>query len=367
VNNTTKMILEIISTGPLSRGEVVSRMPKKVDILLEDVLFHIISDLKIQEKAKVIEKGKLCNKCQKINDMDAQFCKSCGTRISGESLQPIKVPPEPAKLFEPQAPPEHPITLPKVPEIALQQESPALPKVPQKPPGEDKSQESPAIPPLLGKRSEEAPTISTQITGAALNLLSEETSQSDQDLIKILDAKYTKKYECDLCEIKCAYKDPFFLILNDVKNLREPFKKFDDFLRTKDLLIFSNFIYNFAQDQMKRYPKYSLNELPDIAYCIFSILSFHILEKADQKIRLNFAEKMKAWITDRFNKENPVISGKTSLIAEEIGAPLPTIKTGLLHIEENRCPFCYRKLDERILKLKIKGYPVDCPNCDHPL
>jgi hypothetical protein len=386
VNNTTKMILEIISTGPLSRGEVVSRMPKKVDILLEDVLFHIINELKIKDKAKVLEKGKLCNKCQKINDMDAQFCKSCGTRISGESLQPVKAPQEALESFKPQAPPEHPITLSKAPEITSPQESPAIPRVPQKPPEEASPQESPAIPrvpqkppegakpqtgpaspPLTPNKSEEAPAISMQITGTAINLLSEEPMQSDQDLIKILDAKYTKKYECDLCEIKCAYKDPFLQILNDVKNLKEPFKKFDEFLRTKDLMIFSNYIYNFAQEQMKQYPKYSLNELPDIAYCIFSILSFHILEKADQKIRLNFAEKMKAWITDRFNKENPAISGKAGLVTEDIGAPLPTIKMGLLHIEENRCPFCYRKLDERILKLKIKGYPVNCPNCDHLL
>ena len=407
VNDTTKMILEINSTGPLSRGEVVSRMPKKIDILLEDVLFHIINDLKIKEKAKVLEKGKLCNKCQKINDIDAQFCKSCGTRISGESLQPIKVPQEPPELFKPQEPPEYPITLPKTPEIARPQESPALPRVPRRFPEAKQPQESPALPkvpqkapevakpqerqalpkvpqkapevakPQTGpalpnpppKESEEAPTISAQITGSALDLLSEEPSQSDPALIKILDAKYTKKYECDLCEIKCAYKDPFLLILNDVKNLKEPFKKFDEFLRTKDLVIFSNFIYNFAQEQVKRYqnPKFSLNELPDIAYCIFSILCFHILEKADQKIRMNFAEKMKAWITDRFNKENPSISGKASLIGEEIGAPLPTIKTGLLHIEENRCPYCYKKLTERTLKLKIKGYPVDCPNCDHSL
>jgi len=405
VNNTTKLILEIISTGPLSRGEVVSRMPKKIDILLEDVLFHIINELKIKEKAKVLEKGKLCNKCQKINDIDAQFCKNCGIRISGESLQPIKAPQELPESFKPQAPPEHPIILPKAPKVANPQESPALPKMPQKPPEVASPQESPALPkmpqkppevaspqesPALPKvppkppegvkpqtgpalpsltpnKSEEAPTISTQITGTALNLLSEEPSQSDQDLIKFLDAKYTKKYECDLCEIRCAYKDPFLLILNDVKNLKDPFKKFDEFLRTKDLMIFSNYIYNFAQEQVKRYPKYSLNELPDIAYCIFSILSFHILEKADQKIRLNFAEKMKAWITDRFNKENPALSGKAGLVIEDIGASLPTIKTGLLHIEENRCPFCYRKLDERMLKLKIKGYPVNCPNCDHSL
>lgn len=368
INDTTNMILEIISTGPISRGEVVSRMPKKVDILLEDVLFHIISDLKIKEKAKVLEKGKLCNKCQKINEMDAQFCKSCGTRISGESPQPIKVQQEPSDLFKPQEPPEHPITLPKAPAIATPHESPALPKMPQKPAEDATAQEHPAIPTPAPKGSE-APIISTQITGTALNLLSGEPSQSDQDLIKILDAKYTKKYECDLCEIRCAYKDPFLLILNDVKNLKEPFKKFDEFLRTKDLMIFSNFIYNFAQEQMKQYPKsnFSLNEFPDIAYCIFAILSFHLLEKADQKIRLNFAEKMKAWIINRFNKENPTLSGKTNLVSEDIGAPLPAIKTGLLHIEENRCPFCYRKLDERTLKLKIKGYPVTCPNCDHSL
>ena len=349
VNNTTIMTLAIIFTNSSSQGETMSQIAKRIDILIEDILFHIINDLKIKEKAKIIEKGKQCNKCKKVNDLDAQFCKICGNKISEKPSKPSQEPPLespalprlPKKLSEPSRP---------------SQETSSISKT---------SHKSPKPPNLSQKTTTEAFAPSSQISSVVPDSL-EEQPQSTQGLIKVLDLKYPNKYECGLCEIKCAYKDPFILLLNDVKNLKEPFKKFDEFLHTKDLLYFSDFIYNFAQDQLKRYPKFSLNELPNIAYCIFSILSFHILEKADQKIRLTFAEKMKTQINDRFNKENTSLSDK-SLMGEDIGAAFPTIKTGLLHIEENRCPYCYRKFDERTLKLKIKGYPVNCPNCDHPL
>jgi len=373
VNNTTIMTLAIIFTNSSSQGETMSQIAKRIDILIEDILFHIINDLKIKEKAKIIEKGKQCNKCKKVNDLDAQFCKICGNKISEKPSKPSQEPPLespalprlPKKLSEPSKPSQEPPL-----------ESPALPRLPKKlsepsRPSQETSSisktshKSPKPPNLSQKTTTEAFAPSSQISSVVPDSL-EEQPQSTQGLIKVLDLKYPNKYECGLCEIKCAYKDPFILLLNDVKNLKEPFKKFDEFLHTKDLLYFSDFIYNFAQDQLKRYPKFSLNELPNIAYCIFSILSFHILEKADQKIRLTFAEKMKTQINDRFNKENTSLSDK-SLMGEDIGAAFPTIKTGLLHIEENRCPYCYRKFDERTLKLKIKGYPVNCPNCDHPL
>jgi len=393
INNATVMTLEIISINSYSKGETVSQIAKKVDILLEDILFQIMNGLKIKGKAKVIEKGKQCNKCKKINDLDAQFCKICGNKISEVPLSPSKVP---KKALIPSKPSEENPTmpeisaiesppLPKIPKKLLEQsklplETPSMPRIPQEPVLESPSipripkkpinpsrppRETPVIPRIPQKPILEASASFTQPSSDGPYPFNEQP-QSTQELIKTLDSKYPHKFECELCEIKCAYKDPFILLLNDVKNLKEPFKKFDEFLRTKELIRFSDFIYDFAQNQLKQYPKFSLNELPDIAFCIFSILSFHILEKADHKIRLTFAEKIKNQLNHRFNKENLSILGK-NLVAEDIGAPPPKIKTGLLHIEENRCPFCYKKFDERTIKLKIKGYLLNCPNCDHLL
>jgi hypothetical protein len=300
------MVMEVTAIGELSKTSEPADIAKKVDILIEDILFHILQGLRIKDKAKTIEKGKICIKCNKINDINSKFCNECGFNFT-------ETPPEPDLIQKPIL------------------ETPPLPsKFPRKPP------------------------------------LKKEEPLSEADLIKKLDSKYPNQYECTLCEMQCAYKTPFLLLLNDLQNLQEPFKRFDDFLHNKDLSVFSDYIYEFASDQLKKRSQFSKNEINNIAYCIFSILSFHILEKADKKIRLTFAEKIKERINDRYRKEFPSLSSTISIDTGS-GAPLPTIKTGSLLIEENRCPYCYKKFDERTLKLKIKGYPVECPTCGHTL
>jgi hypothetical protein len=271
---------------------------RKIDILIEDILLHIISALKTKEKGKIVEKGKICPECKILNEVEGKFCKECGFNFLNPSLPLAK---------------------------------PALP----------------------------------QLTKGAAEL-STNREKKPETMVETLNAKYPDQYECELCEMKCAYKDPFILILTDNRNLQEPFKKFDEFLRTKDITMFSDYIYEYASGQMKNYTQFSNRELNNIAYCIFAILSFHILMKADQKIRLTFASKMKERINLRFNREHPSISG-SSLLGTEAKAALPSIKTGTLRIEENRCPYCYKKFDERTLKLKIKGYVVECPNCGYTL
>ncbi len=289
-NNITNMILAV-STHTTARQEDSATIFKKFDILIEDILFHLMPGLNIEEKAKLLEKGKICPNCKTINDSDGKFCKECGLNFLDLSFPPAE----------------------STQKASIETERPTSP---------------------------------------------ESKSLTVQDLSN----KYPKQYECELCDMKCAYKDPFILILSDKKNLEEPFKRFDEFLRTKDLAVFSDYIYDYAYEQMKKYPKFSIRELNNIAFCIFSILSFHILEKAPKNIRLTFAKKMKERINARFNKEYPSISS-VSLIDTKVKSPLPTIKTGTLRIEENRCPYCYKKFDDRILKLKLKGYMVECPNC----
>ncbi|HUX98719.1 MAG TPA: hypothetical protein VMV49_04140 [Candidatus Deferrimicrobium sp.] len=305
--NSTNMILEVTALGESAKPSESADVAKKVDLLIEDILFHILQGIKIKDKAKTIEKGKICVKCNKTNDINSKFCNECGFNFT-EKLSFTDESPQKPALESPRQPSKAPIQL-----------------NPQK-----------------------------------------EEVLSEADLIKQLDSKYPNQYECALCEMKCAYKNPFLLLLNDLHNLQEPFKKFDGFLNNKDLGVFSDYIYDYTTDKLKKHSQFSKTEINHIAYCIFSILSFHILEKADKKIRLTFAEKIKERLNIRFEKEFPPLSSASAL---ETGtdAAFPTIKTGSLLIEENRCPYCYKKFDERILKLKIKGYPVECPVCGHDL
>lgn len=294
-DKTSKMVLGIESTNESSVHDTPDQATKKIDILIEDILIHILPGLEIKEKAKLIEKSKICPHCKLPNEISVKFCVECGFN------------------FVDMAPP--------------------LPKLPQRPP----------------------------------ESLEEHSPRDHKPLtVEELSKKYPNQYECELCSMRCAYKDPFILLLNDLKNLEEPFKMFDKFLRTKDLVMFSDYIYEYASQQLKAYPNFSKNESTNIFFCIFSILSWHILEKAPQKIRITFAKKMKDRLKARFDGENPQISSG-SLMDTEISSPHPTIKTGSLRIEENRCPYCYKKFDEKILKLKIKGYIVECPECGEPL
>ncbi|MHA1276603.1 MAG: hypothetical protein ACTSQ8_05410 [Candidatus Helarchaeota archaeon] len=317
-----------------SNGEF-SKLFKRIDILLQDVLFHLLSGLKPKGKARVLHRGKICPSCRVINDLNDKFCGECGFNFEkGETTSPI-----------PPVGPAEPL-----PEVGSAKKGsldrPALPEKPSIP----RKPEKPNRPQLTIVENPE------RSSSPKLNL------QSTPDLISQLDQKYKQKYECQLCDFKCAYKNTFILLLSDIENLEQPFKKFDEFLRTKDISSFSNYIYDFAITEMQKYPKFSNHEIPAIAYCIFSMLSWHILEKASEKIRLTFAKKMKERIGLRFKKENPLIASST-LIDTEVDGPIPTIKTGTLHIEENRCPYCYKKFDDRILKLKMKGYIVECPVC----
>ncbi len=331
-DNTAKMILEITSTY-LPDSEVdLSGKGKRIDILLQDILLHVLPGLKPKGKAKILEKGKLCPNCQSVNEVNRKLCEGCGFNFSSMAQDSVLTPASPIK----------PVTPSKtvVSGEAASLEKPAGPVVP----------ERPAIP------------VITSVEPLEMPIIPDRKAVSIPDLVTQLDEKYKNKYECQLCDYKCAYKSTFILLLSDMKNLEAPFKKFDDFLRTKDISSFADYIYDYSLAEMKKYPNYTKAELPAIAYCIFSTLSWHILEKASDKIRLTFAKKMKQEITTRFNKEFPSIPS-TSLMDSELDAPLPTIKTGKLHIEENRCPYCYKKFDERTLKLKMKGYIVECPVC----
>jgi len=310
----TIMVLQVAAVEDPKVLRIPDKIIRKIDILIKDVLFHIISKLNIKNKAKILEKGRVCPSCTKLNDFDAKFCKECSFDFQ-KALQPK--PPVPQK--------------------------PSLPRKP-----------------IVGVAS------SAESTPIKPKEVSVKPSLTDEEIIEQLDRKYVLKYECSLCENSCQYRNPFILLLKDVKNLRESFEKFDEFLHDKDIDRFSDYIYEFAAKQMKKYPKFSPNELQPISYCIFSILSFHILEKASKSVRLTFAEKMKERLKARFRKDFPS-SDLEELAAVDLDIATPTIKTGTLHIEENRCPNCYRKFDERTLKLKIKGYTVLCPNCDYEI
>ncbi|NVM53915.1 MAG: hypothetical protein HWN66_09450 [Candidatus Helarchaeota archaeon] len=304
-DETTNMILEVISIDDPTQLRNPDQILKRLDIIIEDILFHLMSVLKIKDKAKIIEQGKICPDCKLINDVDAKFCKECGFNFS--------------------------------------EKSPPLPQQPQQP------IMSTSLPSAKGIR------MPTESKG--------KNPKPEVDLIKQIDVKYPNQYECELCEMKCAYKDPFILLLSDIKNLGEPFQKFDDFLRTKDLTVFADYIYDYALAQLKQYPNLTNGEIRNIAYCIFSILSFHILEKAPKNIRLTFAEKLKDHINTRFKKEHPSTTSK-GIVEGSIDSPYTAFKTGSLHIETNRCPYCYKKFDEKTLRLKTKGYMVRCPACD---
>jgi hypothetical protein len=334
-DNTAKMILEITSMClPDSEADLTGK-GETIDILLQDILIHVLPGLKPKGKAKILEKGKICPSCQTVNEVKGKFCESCGFNFSSMAQDSIVTPASPIK-------PATPVISSKTAASgeAASLEKPAIPVVPEKP----------AIPTITSVEALEMPT------------KPDRQAVSIPDLVTQLDEKYKNKYECQLCDYKCAYKSTFILLLSEMKNLERPFKKFDDFLRTKDISSFADYIYEFSLAEMKKYPNYTITELPAIAYCIFSTLSWHILEKASDKIRLTFAKKMKEQINVRFNKENPSIPS-ISLMNSEADAPMPTIKTGALLIEENRCPYCYKKFDERTLKLKMKGYIVECPVC----
>lgn len=300
---TTTMTLEVSAVDDPSRLRNPDQVLKKLDVLIEDILFHIMSAVRIKEKAEMLEKGKICPKCNELNTVHSKFCNECGFNLLEQSPR-LPSPPDqaiPAASLSPSTEPKEP------------------PKPVEKPP------------------------------------------LTEEEMIKNLDAKYDLKHECEICDFQCGYKAPFIMLLSDIANLKGPFKKFDEFLSSKDLTTFANYIYDFAIEQMKKHPKFTTNELPQIAFCIFSVLSWHILEKASQTIRLTFAKKMKERIDARFSKEHPSLTTKGEL--ETGTTPVITIKTGRLHIEENRCPYCYRKFDERTLKLKLKGYTAECPSC----
>lgn len=309
-NNKSFLRLEISSISSNAKDNA-AEIIKKIDILIQDILLHTMSEVEVIGKAKLLNKGKTCPKCEVLNEIDAKFCKACAFNFSDSQKSILEVP-----------------------------------KLPRKP-------------------AEMAPVVKS-IQPEPIKTPELPIQRSDIDVIKELDRKYVLQYECELCDVKCRYKDPFLLLLRDIRNLKEPFKKFDAFLHTKDIEVFSNYIYNFSLDQLKNYPKFTRQESNHIAYCIFSILSFHILGKANRQIRLTFAAKIKERIQLRYEKEYPATT-TLDTISNEIEDSLPTIKMGSLHIEENRCPYCYTKFDDRILKLKIKGYSVNCPVCDREL
>ncbi|NVM29389.1 MAG: zinc ribbon domain-containing protein [Candidatus Helarchaeota archaeon] len=297
----TGMTLEVESVDDPTILRNPDTTLKRIDILIEDILFHVMSALEIKDKAKVVEKGKTCPSCNKINDVSAKFCNECGFDFLESS-----------------------------PSVDLQQSQKPL----------------------------EKPLLPSSMQTSKSSIPAEAPPQSD---VEILDAKYPNKYECELCSMQCAYKSSFILLLKDISNLGEPFKRFDEFLQIKDIAIFSDYIYEYADDLLKKYSKFSRKELSSISYCVFSILSWHILESASRKVRLAFAEKVKEHITARFEREDPSRSAGELVTSKE--TPTITIKTGSLRIEENRCPYCYKKFDERTLNLKLKGYDVECSNC----
>jgi len=300
-----KTILQLEVTAPLlNQQDKPEHIMERLNILIKDLLLHTIAEVEIKGKATILKEGKECPKCGVVNDIDAKFCKECAFSFS--------------KLM------------------------PTTPRLQQK---------------QVIMRSTSSSLLGSQDVKA---------EPSTENIIKILNRKYALQYECEFCDVRdtCPYKKTFILLLKDIKNLKEPFKKFDAFLHTKDIETFSNYIYEFALNELEKHPEFSRQEINNIAYCIFSILSFHILEKANRQVRLAFARKMKEKIKARYFQEFP--SKATAEISDSEG-DLPIVKMGSLHIEENRCPYCYKKFDERTLKLKIKGYPVHCPNCDYEL
>ncbi len=313
----TLMALEVVTVDDPAVLKIPDKAIKKIEILIKDILFHIVAELNIKNKARTVEKGLACPKCKQLNDIDSKFCKECGYNFLEVSQSSPRIPRKPS----------------------TGEAGPASPRIPQKPSIDVASSSSPSV-----EKSVE---------------IIKPTSQTEEDIIDQLNRKYVLKYECTLCDKSCYYLNPFILLLKDIKNLREPFEKFDTFLNDKDMDKFSDYIYEYAAKQMKKYPKFKPEELRLIAFCLFSILSWHILEKASKSVRLTFAEKMKERINFRFKKDFP-----TSDIADvDLDKATPTIKTGTLHIEENRCPYCYTRFDDRILRLKVKGYEVECPVC----